>query len=111
MASQMAMRNMSPCEGVKPARGPDEACLRSPGGLNPAFELATIAGEPARMKGVRACHPKAGPTPREDQGVGGRGRKDWSWRRSVEGRAAPWSRNGHGAACRVRVKVIINDHQ
>ena len=75
MASQMAMRNMSPCEGVKPARGPDEACLRSPGGLNPVFELATIAGEPARMKGVRACHPKAGPTPREDQGVGGRGRK------------------------------------
>ena len=37
MASQMAMRNMSPCEGVKPARGPDEACLRSPGGLNPVF--------------------------------------------------------------------------
>ena len=75
MAFQMAMRNMSPCEGVKPARGPDEACLRSPGGLNPVFELATIAGEPARMKGVRACHPKAGPTPREDQGVGGWGRK------------------------------------
>ena len=78
MAYQMAMRNMSPCEGVKPARGPDEARLRSPGGLNPVFELATIAGEPTRMKGVRACHPKAGPTPREDQGVGGRGRKEWA---------------------------------
>ena len=91
MAFQMAMRNMSPCEGVKPARGPDEACLRSPGGLNPVFELATIAGEPARMKGVRACHPKAGPTPREDQGVGG-----WEKRGGMRGRPAPWSRNGNG---------------
>ena len=81
MASEMAMRNMSPCEGVKPARGPDEACLRSPGGLNPALEVATIAGEPARMKCVRACHPKAGPTPREDHGVGG-----WGKRRQARGK-------------------------
>ena len=107
MASQMAMRNMSPCEGVKPARGPDEACLRSPGGLNPAFELATIAGEPARMKGVRACHPKAGPTPREDQGVGGWGKRGQARRKVTRA----LSQNGNGGASGWKVKMIMNDHK
>ena len=82
MASQMAMRNMSPCEGVKPARGPDEACLRSPGGLNPVFELATIAGEPAIMRAcVRATRRRGLPPERTKVWVGGeeRGKRQGVW--------------------------------
>ena len=56
MASQMAMRNMSPCEGVKPARGPDEACLRSPGELN---QVATHRWR-ASTNEVRASVPPEG---------------------------------------------------
>ena len=107
MASHMAMRTMSPCEGVKPARGPDEACLRSPGGLNPVLEVATTAGEPAQMKCVRACHPKAGPTPREDQGVGGWGKRGQA-RRKV---ARALSQNGNGRASGWKIKMIMNAHK
>ena len=94
MASQMAMRNMSPCEGVKPARGPDEACLRSPGGLNP---VATHRWR-ANTNEVRAS------VPPEGESYPSRGtRCGWAGKEGDQRRRHPrLEPRWHGAGCGIR---------
>ena len=90
MASQMAMGNMSPPKRGRrgpprrdvPLRGRQTGPRAGRGGpeetgwAEPGLELATISGEPPRMKGVRAVPPEGGTYPPKGYRSGWEGKKE-----------------------------------